>query len=134
MKNRNRILKVDELISNNKFKQDIKSTDDIMFEMSNYRTRTTGLPMIIWVSSKGNAKHGPRIKVQSNYSQKVMPDELFVVTVAHSPILIEGKQGDITNDDVNQVYKWVIKNYNILWKLWKYEITTDDFSDQIQKV
>jgi hypothetical protein len=36
---------------------------DELFEMANLYPRTTGLPMTVWVSPRGNARHDVRVKV-----------------------------------------------------------------------
>lgn len=37
--------------------------EDDLFEMANLFPRTTGLPMTVWVSPHGNARHDVRVKV-----------------------------------------------------------------------
>jgi len=47
-------------------RQDAAFTNDLadaLFEMANLFPRTTGLPMTIWVSPKGGARHDARVKV-----------------------------------------------------------------------
>jgi len=39
--------------------------NDELFEMANLYPRTTGLPMTVWVSPRGNARHDVRIKVNT---------------------------------------------------------------------
>jgi hypothetical protein len=36
---------------------------DALFEMANLFPGTTGLPMTVWVSPRGNARHDVRVKV-----------------------------------------------------------------------
>ena len=112
--------------------QDFSGEEDI-FEMANYRPETTSLPMIIWVSSKGFTKHSLRIKVQSNYNTKVNPSETFAVSI-HSPKIEAGTQGDITNDDLQKVFKWIQLNTENLMKLWNYEFDFNDFVKNIIKI
>ena len=44
--------------------------EDELFEMVNLVPRLTGLPMTIWVSPRGNARHGPRIKVNMTHGRR----------------------------------------------------------------
>ena len=37
-----------------------------LFEMANQFPRTTGLPMTVWVSPRGNARHDVRVKIHGN--------------------------------------------------------------------
>ena len=45
--------------------------EDELFEMVNLVPRLTGLPMTIWVSPRGNARHGPRIKVNMTHGRSM---------------------------------------------------------------
>jgi hypothetical protein len=43
--------------------QQAPEPDDELFEMTNLFPRTTGLPMTVWVSPRGNAPHDVLVKV-----------------------------------------------------------------------
>ena len=46
--------------------------DDVdLFEMANLFPATTGLPMTVWVSPKGNARHAVRIKVNMAHGNQM---------------------------------------------------------------
>ncbi len=113
--------------------KDTDASDNSLYEMSNYSSKKTGLPMIIWVSNKGKAKHGPRIKVQRDYNTKTNPDNMFTISVSDDPEIKAGTQGEISNKDLELIYNWIKKNKNSLIKYWKYEVTTDEFEDEIFK-
>jgi hypothetical protein len=40
---------------------------DELFEMANLFARTTGLPMTVWVSPRGNARHDVRVKANMTH-------------------------------------------------------------------
>jgi hypothetical protein len=61
-----------------------RETDDL-FEMANLFPRTTGLPMTVWVSPRGNARHDARIKVNLTYGNQMNPANTAVVEVRPSP-------------------------------------------------
>ena len=44
---------------------------DELFEMANLFPRTTGLPMTVWVSPRGNARHDVRIKVNMTHGNQI---------------------------------------------------------------
>lgn len=46
-------------------------TEDDLFEMANLYPATTGLPMTVWVSPRGNARHDVRIKVNTNHGNQM---------------------------------------------------------------
>jgi len=47
-------------------------TDDL-FETANLFPRTTGLPMTVWVSPRGNARRDVRIKVNMSHGDQMSP-------------------------------------------------------------
>jgi hypothetical protein len=44
---------------------------DELFEMANLFPRTTGLAMTVWVSSRGNARHDVRVKVNMTHGDQM---------------------------------------------------------------
>ncbi len=102
------------------FEKDLNEAE-FLFEMANYYEDVTGLPMVIWVGSKSKAKHGPRIKVQRNYIQRMDSSDLFTVSISDDPQIVAGNKGSITTDDLGKVFKWVIVNKDILLQLWRME-------------
>jgi hypothetical protein len=63
-------------------------TDDL-FEMANLFPCTTGLPMTVWVSPRGNARHDVRIKVNLTHGNqmnaRIQPLSEFVLRDVPSP-------------------------------------------------
>lgn len=104
----------------------------ILTEAPNLLQKDTGLPFIIFISIKGNSKHGPRIKVQNNYSQYVQPGSMFSVTVSDSPRVIGDATG-IKHKDLNKVLKFVIKHKEAILALWNNEINHDEFKKRIEQ-
>ena len=54
------------------------ATEDL-FEMANLFPRTTGLPMTVWVSPRGNARHDVRIKVNMTHGNQMNAANTAVV-------------------------------------------------------
>jgi hypothetical protein len=54
-------------------------------------SRTTGLPMNIWLSPRGQAGHSGRIWVQADHHEQFESDHLAVVSVEDEPRLLEGQ-------------------------------------------
>lgn len=107
--------------------------EDAMFEMANFGTKTTGLPMIIWVSEK-RASHAARIKVARTYDTKVQIGNTFSVLISINPKIVAGDKGDISPNDLKEVYNWVILNRELLLKYWNHELLTDELILQLSKV
>jgi hypothetical protein len=52
------------------------------FEMANLRPERTGLPLIVFISQKGGARHHVRIKVARD--ARVRPSEMVTVAIRRS--------------------------------------------------
>jgi len=88
----------------------------LVMEMANLQTIETGLVSIVFVSTRGKAKHGPRIKV-SNIAGRMHPDDNFTVTVDPNPRVI-GKC-KLKNSQLDDIIDWVILNRTHLEKIWR---------------
>jgi hypothetical protein len=95
-------------------------TDDL-FEMANLFPRTTGLPMTVWVSPRGNARHDVRVKVNLTHGNQVNAANTAVVGVRPSPRIIAGQ---LAPDDEQAVYQWVSLNDAALIAYWEGQIDT----------
>ena len=63
---------------------------DELFEMANLFPRTTGLPMTIWVSPRGNARHDARVKVNMTHGDQMNIANTAVVGARPTPHVIAG--------------------------------------------
>jgi hypothetical protein len=70
---------------------------DALFEMANLFPRTTGLPMTVWVSSRGNARDDARIKVNPTHVNQMNAANTAVVNVRPSPHVIAAGFPRLTN-------------------------------------
>ena len=71
------------MTSGNLASQEASDADDL-FEMANLFPRTTGLPMTVWVSPRGNARHDVRVKVNMTHGNQMSPANTAVVGVRPS--------------------------------------------------
>lgn len=85
------------------------------FEMTNLRPKTTGLPMTVWISSRGRAQHDVRVKVSMSHGNTLDPDNLAVMSVRPQPAL---RHGDLNSDDVDKVARWIALNEAVLVDIW----------------
>src|ERR1700680_2965592 len=82
--------------------------DDVdLFEMANLYPRTTGLPMTVWVSPRGNARHDVRIKVNMIHGNQMNVDDTAVVAVRPSPHVVAGR---LSTEDERAVFNWIALN------------------------
>jgi len=60
---------------------------DELFEMANLFLRTTGLPMTVWVSPRGNARHDVRVKINMTHGNQMNMATTAVVGVCRIHML-----------------------------------------------
>ena len=87
-------------------KAGISETDEL-FEMANLYPHTTGLPMTVWVSRRGNARHDVRIKVNMIHGNQMDVDNTAVVAVRPSPHVVVGR---LSTEDERAVFNWITMN------------------------
>jgi hypothetical protein len=85
-------------------------TEDL-FEMANLYPDTTGLPMTVWISPRGNARHDVRIKVNMTHGNQINITNTAVVAVRPTPRVITGQ---LSANDTQAVFAWVKLNQDAL--------------------
>lgn len=95
--------------------------NDELFEMANLYPRTTGLPMTVWVSLRGNARHDVRIKVNTTHGNQMTIDQTAVVSVRPVPRMIAGRLSPM---DRQAVFSWILLNEAALIAYWDGNIDT----------
>jgi hypothetical protein len=89
-----------------------------MQEMANLASKTTGLPVVIWMGEIGG-QHGPRIKA-SNLKGKFAAHDNFVLNVDKDPQVMTPKSVKLKADEVQDIKDWIKLNYDELMALWKH--------------
>ena len=95
-------------------------TEDL-FEMANLFPRTTGLPMTVWVSPRGNARHDVRVKVNMTHGNQMNATNTAVVGLRPAPHVIAGR---LSADDERAVFEWALLNLDALIAYWDGQIDT----------
>jgi hypothetical protein len=94
---------------------------DDLFDMANLFPRTTGLPMTVWVSPRGNAGHDVRLKVNMTHGNQMSATNTAVVGIRPTPHLIIGR---LATADERAVFEWVRLNADALIAYWDGHIDT----------
>ena len=102
---------------------------DELFEMANLYPRTTGLPMTVWVSPRGNARHDVRIKVNMTYGNQMTVENTVVAAVRPVPHLIAGQ---LSANDERAVFDWITLNAPAIIAYWDGDIDTVQLSQLLQ--
>ena len=102
---------------------------DELFEMANLYPRTTGLPMTVWVSPRGNARHDVRIKVNMTHGNQMTVENTVVAVVRPVPHLIAGQ---LSANDERAVFDWITLNAPAIIAYWDGDIDTVQLSQLLQ--
>jgi len=71
-------------------KDTVESEAEAPYEMANLTPRMTGLPMVVWVSHRGRARHDVRVKVQQTHGRRMALGNSVSVAVRPAPHLVAG--------------------------------------------
>jgi hypothetical protein len=94
---------------------------DELFEMANLYPRTTGLPMTVWVSPRGNARHDVRVKINMAHGNQMTVDNTAVVAVRPAPHVVAGR---LSTADQEAVFAWIALNASAIIAYWDGNIDT----------
>ena len=92
-----------------------------LFEMANLYPGTTGLPMTVWVSPRGTARHDVRVKVNMTHGNQMNIANTAVVGVRPTPRVLAGQ---LSPADEQAVFQWVSLNAGALVAYWEGRIDT----------
>jgi hypothetical protein len=104
---------------------------DELFEMANLFPRTTGLPMTVWVSPRGNARHDARVKVNMTHGDQINIANTAVVGVRPSPRVIAGH---LSPEDQRAVFEWVSLNTAAIVEYWDGRIDTIELGQLLKRL
>jgi len=99
------------------------------FAMTNLYPRRTGLPMTIWVSPRGHARHAVRIKVNMAHGARMTVSNTAVVRLKPKPQVISGR---LSSDDQAAVFRWILLNEQVLLDHWNGAIDGGDLIERLR--
>ena len=109
----------------------IDDFDTDFFLMANLRPKTTGLPMVVWVSERGNARHDIRVKVALRHGDRIDPSHTAVFGVRPTPGLISGY---LSASDQHAVSNWITLNEAAIIEYWDGMIDTGELLERLKRV
>jgi hypothetical protein len=95
----------------NEIGSDVPVKPEDLFEMANLYPSTTGLPMTVWVSPRGNAHHDVRVRVNITDGDQINIANTAVVVVRPTPCVIAGQ---LSPAGAQAVFRWISLNTNAL--------------------
>lgn len=99
------------------------------YEMVNLVPRMTGLPMTVWASPRGQARHDVRIKVNPTHGRQMVIGDAVSVAVRPAARVIAGA---LSPDDRQAVLQWIALNREALVDYWGFRIDTDEFLQRLK--
>ncbi|HZA67324.1 MAG TPA: DUF4160 domain-containing protein [Geminicoccaceae bacterium] len=106
-------------------------TDDL-FEMANLSPALTGLPMIVWISERGHARHDARVKVSLVHGRRARPDRTASVSVRPTVEIVAGRRLD--RQDMDLVRKWIELNREVIIAYWNGDLLTDEAIARLEPI
>ena len=110
----------------------MRTTDleEELFLLANLSPLFTGLPFVVWISPRGNARHDIRVKV--SLGTKALPDNLL--TVALRPVLRVIGDDTLASEQLRALGEWVELNWDALLSYWNGEIFTEEAIERLKPV
>jgi hypothetical protein len=101
------------------------------FEKASLSARRTGLPMTVWVSPRGRARHDARIKVCQTPGPRMDVTHTAVVGLRPQPRLIKDR---LAGPDLDLVSQWIALNEAVLLDFWNGVIDTVELGSRLRKL
>jgi hypothetical protein len=104
---------------------------ELLEEMVSYRKDVTGVDNTVFISPRGQVRHGPRVKLAIN-----PPDSLDPSTETAS-IAIEGGNvvaGKVPAKLCKQVQRFIELNHDVLLDYWNYRIDTKQLQERLKPI
>jgi hypothetical protein len=102
-----------------------------LFEMANLYPATTGLPMTVWVSPRGNARHDVRVKVNVTHGNQMNIANTAVVAVRPQPRVVTGR---LLSTDEQAVFASVTLNETALIAYWEGLVDTAGLVGRLRRI
>ena len=107
------------------------ATDDL-FEMANLSPTLTGLPMVVWISERGRARHDARVKVSLVHGRRARPDRTASVSVRPTVEIVAGRE--LERRDMDLVRQWIELNREAIIAYWNGDLLTDEVIGRLKPV
>jgi hypothetical protein len=101
------------------------------WELMNLIPRDTGLPLTVWVGPRGGAKHDVRVKVCMTPGDRMIYDNVAIVSVRPTPELLHG---ELSSADLAAVRRWIELNRAHLIDYWNGDLSTLEFAAALTRI
>ena len=97
----------------------------------NLAPEITGLPMTVFASPRGKARHAARIKVHRRHGAKMDPENTASVALQPLP---HPAGGELAERDARLVYQWAALNQRALVDYWEGRINTAELLARLKRL
>ena len=104
---------------------------DDLYEMTYIYPRTSGLPMTVWISPRGRARHDVPVKVCRVPGNRMIPEDTAVVSVRPRPTLLEG---ELDAESLRAVQAWIGLNRDVLVEFWNGELDGIELAQRLRRM
>jgi hypothetical protein len=104
---------------------------DDLYEMTSIHPRTSGLPMTVWISPRGRARHDVRVKVCRVPGNRMVPEDTAVMSVRPQPMLLEGGPDA---ESLPAVQAWIAPNRDVLIDFRNGELDGVELAQRLRRV
>jgi hypothetical protein len=101
------------------------------YEMANLYPRETGLPVTVWASPRGRARHDAQLKVCRTPGDRMDPSNLAVVAIRPTPRVVHGP---LAQSDFTPVAEWIALNEDALIGYWEGTLGTIEFAAKLRRL
>ena len=103
----------------------MRKKDLDFFKLSHFHPKSTGLPVIIWVSVQLEDMPPVVMIMEENCEVSISIDD--------DPKIVEG-ECNLGKDEMDLIYRWIKINKKILLQHWFQKIATDEYIKRMKKV
>jgi hypothetical protein len=106
--------------------------EEDFFDMANLPPEVTGLPMVVWVSQRGRARHAARVKVSLVHGRRMNADQTTSVSVRPTVEVVAG--APLATADLSAVRAWIAANEQAIIDYWDEKLFTNELLAQLRRV
>jgi hypothetical protein len=111
--------------------EDAFAEQDLLQEMVSYRRNVTGIHNTLFISPKGQVKHGPRLKVAINPPMSLNPSsETASISIPDGEVVV----GELSSALLEQVRRFIELNRQALLDYWNYQTDTDQLRVSLKSI
>lgn len=110
---------------------DALAEEELLEEILSYCKNVSGIGNTIFISPKGNTRHGPRIKVAIDPTDSLDPrGKTASIAIADGAVVA----GEIPRPELGQAREFIALNRDALLDYWDYKIDTDELRSRLKSI